>query len=138
MIYAPDIDQFIGVIAAYMPQFNAKIALHSRAVDQGQLGHASRWCAGAEHTPGCSKDTHWIGGNPDKLGVYGWAARSPEAGIVTLRNPSKDVQRSRLSFAHAFELGIGSVTSYKVHGAWSDAMDWPAGGSHNKRQAIGY
>jgi hypothetical protein len=35
MIYAPDIDQFIGVIAAYMPQFNAKIALHSRAVDQG-------------------------------------------------------------------------------------------------------
>ena len=26
-IHSPDIDQFIGVIAAYMPQFNAKIAV---------------------------------------------------------------------------------------------------------------
>ncbi|MCU1248738.1 MAG: hypothetical protein JWQ49_1767 [Edaphobacter sp.] len=26
-IHAPEIDQFIGVVAAYMPQFNAKIAL---------------------------------------------------------------------------------------------------------------
>jgi hypothetical protein len=48
---------------------------------------------------------------------------------VTLRNPSKDVQRYRPHFEHAFELGRGSVTSYKVHGAWSDAMDWLAGGS---------
>jgi len=27
MIHAPDIDRFIEVVAAYMPQFNAKIAL---------------------------------------------------------------------------------------------------------------
>jgi hypothetical protein len=26
-IHAPDIEQFIGVVVAYMPQFNAKIAL---------------------------------------------------------------------------------------------------------------
>lgn len=34
------------------------------------------------------KDTHWIGGDPGKLEVYGWASWTPEKGIVTLRNPS--------------------------------------------------
>ena len=108
MIYAPDIDQFIGVIAAYMPQFNAKIALHSRAVDQGQWGHASRSARWSRVHSETLKDTHWIGGDPDKLEVYGWAAWSPEAGIVTLRNSPKDVQRYRLNFAHVLSWVAGA------------------------------
>src|ERR1039458_8763227 len=32
-------------------------------------------------------DTHWIGGDPNRGQVYGWAAWSPSLGIVTLRNP---------------------------------------------------
>jgi hypothetical protein len=83
------------------------------------LAEGARW---SRAHFGTITDTHWINGDQDKLEVYGWAAWSPEAGIVTLRNPSKDVQRYRLNFAHAFELGSGSVTSYKVHGAWSDAI----------------
>jgi len=41
------------------------------------------------------RDTHWIGGDPDKLQVYGWAAWSTREGILTLRNPSKKPRPSR-------------------------------------------
>ena len=33
-------------------------------------------------------DTHWIGGDPAKLEVYGWASWTPAKAILVLRNPS--------------------------------------------------
>jgi hypothetical protein len=32
-------------------------------------------------------DCHWIGGAPDEIEIYGWAAWTPSKAIVTLRNP---------------------------------------------------
>jgi hypothetical protein len=49
-------------------------------------------------------DTHWIGGDPAKLDVYGWASWSPRKGIVTLRNPSDKPQTFELDLARTFEL----------------------------------
>ncbi len=69
------------------------------------------------------RDTHWIGGDPDKLEVYGWAAWSSEASIVTLRNPSTAVQHYRLELARVFELGSPEVTEYSVHSAWTDVKN---------------
>lgn len=37
-------------------------------------------------------DTHWIGGSPQKLEIYGWASWSAAKGIITLRNPSDKAQ----------------------------------------------
>jgi hypothetical protein len=34
-------------------------------------------------------DTHWIGGSPINLDVYGFASWSPVKGIITLRNPDE-------------------------------------------------
>ncbi|AEU35290.1 hypothetical protein [Granulicella mallensis] len=69
------------------------------------------------------KDTHWIGGDPDKLEVYGWAAWTPEVGIVTLRNPSTKTQHYSLNLADTFELPNKSKTAYKLHNAWSSGRN---------------
>ena len=90
------------------------------------LAEGARWSRAHSET---LKDSHWIGGDPDKLEVYGWAAWSPKAGIVTLRNPSKEARHYSLNLAQMLELRSHSVTTYKVHSTWSDAKDWQRGTS---------
>ena len=65
------------------------------------------------------KDTHWIGGDPGKLEVYGWAAWTPRKGIITLRNPSDHDQDFSLDLAAAFELPTGAPPSYTLHSPWA-------------------
>lgn len=48
------------------------------------------------------KDTHWLGGDPLKLEVYGWAAWSPRKAILTLRNPSDKAQQYLLDPPYVF------------------------------------
>jgi hypothetical protein len=87
------------------------------------LADAARWSRTHTET---LKDTHWIGGDPDKLQVYGWAAWSSREGIITLRNPSKEAQTFDLDVVKAFELQPRDAASYKLHSVWGDVSDWPA------------
>jgi hypothetical protein len=64
-------------------------------------------------------DTHWIGGDPKQLEVYGWASWSPRRGIVTLRNPSDRPQRFALEVARAFELPTGAAQRYVARSPWA-------------------
>jgi len=64
------------------------------------------------------KDTHWIGGDPAKLEVYGWAAWAPHKGTVVLRNPSDKPQEFSLDIAKAFELPAGAARAYQAHSPW--------------------
>ena len=65
------------------------------------------------------KDTHWIGGDPGKLEVYGWASWTPAKGIVVLRNPSDRAQEFRLDVGKAFELPENAVRVYRAHHVWA-------------------
>jgi hypothetical protein len=65
------------------------------------IAQAGRWSAANADT---LRDTHWIGGNPARGDVYGWASWSPRKGILTLRNPSAFAQEIALDAQHAFEL----------------------------------
>jgi len=87
------------------------------------LAEAARWSRMHAET---LRDTHWIGGDPDKLQVYGWAAWSTREGILTLRNPSKEAQTFAIDLSKAFELQPTNPTTYKLHSVWSDIPDWPA------------
>jgi hypothetical protein len=60
------------------------------------------------------QDTHWIGGDPGKLQVYGWAAWSPKGWIITLRNPSNTAQDYQLNLRSALELPAGAPTTFQV------------------------
>jgi hypothetical protein len=64
------------------------------------------------------KDSHWIGGDPGKLEVYGWASWTPEKGIVVLRNPSDHAQEFLLDVGKAFELPEHAARSYRAHSPW--------------------
>lgn len=67
----------------------------------------ARWARWSAANAPVLRDTHWVGGNPDRLDVYGWAAWSPRKSIVTLRNPASKAQQFVLDTAEALELPDG-------------------------------
>jgi hypothetical protein len=68
-------------------------------------------------------DTHWIGGDPNKLKVYGWASWSPRAGILTLRNPSDKPQTYIIDVAQAFELPKHAPRTFQARSPWRKDKD---------------
>jgi hypothetical protein len=60
-------------------------------------------------------DVHWIGGSPMELQVYGWAAWSPNKGILALRNPNAEKQIWYFEPASVLELPPGAATMYRVN-----------------------
>ena len=66
------------------------------------------------------RDVHWLGGDPGKLEVYGWAAWTPAKGIVTLRNPSDHAATFALEIGAAFELPAGAADYFQVSSPYAD------------------
>lgn len=75
------------------------------SADWDDLAHAANW---ARKNADILVDTHWIGGDPGELRVYGWAAWSPRGWIVTLRNPSNKPQTYALELKAALEVPQGA------------------------------
>lgn len=75
------------------------------------LGRAANW---SRAHAAILKDTHWVGGDPGKLEVYGWAAWARSGWIVTLRNPSNKAQDFRLNLKTALQLPEGVPDTYTV------------------------
>jgi hypothetical protein len=75
------------------------------------LAAAAKWSRANADT---LVDTHWIGGDPAHLDVYGWAAWSPRKGILTLRNPGDKPQSFDVDIREAFELPDGAPTRYRM------------------------
>jgi hypothetical protein len=83
--------------------------------DWDVLAESAKWSrANAE----ILKDTHWIGGDPALLEVYGWAAWSPEKAIITLRNPSDHARDFSATLAALLELPTGTLSSFTAHSPW--------------------
>jgi hypothetical protein len=66
------------------------------------------------------KDTHWIGGDPAWLEVYGWAAWTPHKGILVLRNPSDHAQEIGIQLQNAFELPAHAAQVYHAKSPWKE------------------
>jgi hypothetical protein len=71
-------------------------------------------------------DTHWIGGDPGKLEVYGYASWSPRKGIVMLRNPDDQPHAFALDVGAAFELPAGAATKFTLRSPWAEHVSQPA------------
>ena len=65
-------------------------------------------------------DVHWIGGDPGKQEVYGYAAWSPRMGILTLRNPGSKPGSLAVDVARAFELPPDAAKQYRLMSPWKD------------------
>jgi hypothetical protein len=64
------------------------------------------------------RDTHWVGGDPGKLEVYGWAAWSPAKAILTIRNPSDRPQTIDIDVGEAFEPPPGAARRFLARSPW--------------------
>jgi len=83
------------------------------------LAEAAKW---SRDNADVLVDTHWIGGDPIKGEVYGWASWSRRKGIIGLRNPSDKPGRITLDIGKAFELPQGAAQKYSLTSPWkSDA-----------------
>jgi hypothetical protein len=71
-------------------------------------------------------DTHWIGGDPAKGQIYGWASWSKRKGILSLRNPHEKPGSITLDIGKAFELPRGAATRYSLKSPWKQDVDKPA------------
>ncbi len=85
--------------------------------DWDNLAEAAKW---SRDNADVLVDTHWIGGDPAQLEVYGWASWNPRKAIIVLRNPSDKPQTTGIDIAHAFELPAGSARSYTLHSPWKE------------------
>lgn len=81
------------------------------------LAEAARW---SRENAEVLKDTHWVGGDPNWLEVYGWASWTPKKGILVLRNPNNKPQTIILNLKDAFELPPGSATAYSARSPWKE------------------
>ncbi len=81
------------------------------------LAESAKW---SQANADVMKDVHWIGGDPNLLEVYGWAAWSKDKSIITLRNPSDQQQAFSVDIASVLELPPGSPIRYQASSPYSD------------------
>ena len=82
--------------------------------------HIAEAAAWARTNASVLVDSHWVGGNPNNLDVYGWAAWTPEKGTVVLRNPSSQTNSISFDIGEAFELPDDAQTAYNLTPAYAD------------------
>ncbi len=75
------------------------------------LAEAARW---ARDRAEVLRDAHWIGGDPARGEVYGWASWSPSAAVIALRNPSNHPQHYSLDVASALELPKAAAHHFRI------------------------
>lgn len=81
------------------------------------VADAAKW---AQANADVLVDSHWVGGDPLKLEVYGYAAWNPHKGTLMLRNPDDQPQTIPLDAATIFELPAGAVKSYTLKSPYAD------------------
>jgi hypothetical protein len=83
----------------------------------GVLAEAANW---SRNNADVLVDTHWIGGDPAKGELYGWASWSTRKGILALRNPKDVAGKIALDIGKAFELPQGASQKYSLKSPWKD------------------
>jgi len=96
------------------------------------LAEAAKW---SRDNADVLVDTHWIGGDPIKGEVYGWASWSRRKGIIAFRNPSDKPGRIAIDVGKTFELPPGAAQKYSLRSPWKSdaaapALDLSAGQEH--------
>jgi hypothetical protein len=84
------------------------------------IAECARW---SRANAGTLVDTHWVGGDPQRLEPYGWASWSPHKGILTLRNPGNTSQDISIDVGRVFELPESASQRYSAASPWAEYRD---------------
>jgi len=82
-----------------------------------QVAEAAKW---AHANADVLADSHWVGGDPLSLQVYGYAAWSPRKGTLMLRNPDDKPNEITVDIAKAFELPVGASRRFWLKSPYRD------------------
>jgi hypothetical protein len=83
------------------------------------------------------RDCHWIGGAPDKLQIYGWAAWTASKAIITLRNPHEHAGEFVLDVRAQLELPPSVAGDFSVHLPFGESgMNMPTTCNADRPQKI--
>ena len=85
------------------------------AEDWDTLADAAKW---SRANADVLRDTHWIGGDPGRLDVYGWAAWSPSRAFITLRNPDDKPRLAILDVGRQLQLPKDAARAFNVSDVW--------------------
>ncbi len=88
--------------------------------DWDTLAQAANW---SRANAGVLRDTHWIGGDPGRLNVYGWATWSPSSSFITLRNPDDKPRLAILDVGRQLQLPKDAAHSFDVSDVWHSGGD---------------
>jgi len=73
------------------------------------LAAAAKW---ARTHAAVLRDSHWIGGDPARGDVYGWAGWMPGQAFIALRNPTDSPRRFELDVGTALDLPAGEPVTW--------------------------
>jgi len=93
-----------------------------RPQDWDALAEAAKW---SRSNADVLVDTHWIGGDPAKGEIYGWASWSKRKAILALRNPHDKPITITLNIGKAFQVPKGAARRYSLKNPWKKDIDKP-------------
>jgi len=116
--FANEVRSYFGTGTQLQEMYITPSLLSSQ--DWDVLADAAKW---SRANAGVLRDTHWIGGNPGRLDVYGWAAWTPDKAIITLRNPDARVQVAVIDLQRQLELPQDAARRFSVRDVWKTGGD---------------
>lgn len=84
------------------------------------LAEAARWSRAHADV---LVDTHWLGGDPARGQVYGWASWTTRKGILVLRNPDEKPAEMALDLGRAFELPRQAALNFTLNSPWKETRN---------------
>jgi hypothetical protein len=84
------------------------------------LAEAAMWAKSNEDV---LSDTHWIGGSPLNMEIYGFASWRPGKGIITLRNPDDVPKDFTFILDNILEIPDGFRGTFQLKSARRDDFD---------------
>jgi hypothetical protein len=111
--FADEVRSFFGNGTQLQEMYITPKLLNSQNWDD--LAEAAKW---SRSNSDVLVDTHWIGGNPEKDEVYGWASWTPRKGILVLRNPADKPATFSADVKNIFELPAGTAKTFHLRSPW--------------------
>ena len=119
--FADEVHSYFGTGTQLQEMYITPTLLSSQ--DWDVLAEAAKW---SRDNASVLKDSHWIGGDPARLEVYGFAAWSPQKAILTLRNPSDQAQDFTSTLGTLLDLPTDAPSYLTARSPWKQDISKPA------------
>ncbi len=118
--FTDEVREFFGTGTQLQEMYITPSLLNSQNWDD--LAEAAKW---SRANADVLVDTHWVGGDPGKNEIYGWASWNARRGILVLRNPDDQSASFTADFKKMFELPNGAPGSFTLRSPWKQDKSQP-------------